>query len=181
MRVTPTTIPDILVIEPRVYGDDRGFFAETFNLKAFEESTGITRSWVQDNHSRSAEGVLRGLHFQRPNPQGKLVRCTYGSIFDVAVDVRRSADTFLEWVGCILTAENHRQLWIPEGFAHGFLVTSTSADVQYKTTEYYSPESDAGIRWDDPTVGIDWPIDRKPILSDKDLNLPPAESAELFT
>jgi dTDP-4-dehydrorhamnose 3,5-epimerase len=180
MQVTATPIPDVVVIEPAVFGDARGFFYESFNLAAFTEAIGAERTWVQDNHSRSAGGVLRGLHFQEPRPQGKLVRCTHGSIFDVAVDIRRSSPTFLQWYGTELSMGNHRQLWIPEGFAHGFVVTSPAAEVQYKTTDYYLPESDRGIRWDDPTVGVAWPISGQPILSDKDRNLPSIADVDLF-
>ena len=180
MQVIATPIPDVVAIEPAVYGDDRGFFFESFNLAAFTEATGVERSWVQDNHSRSSRGVLRGLHFQKPRPQGKLVRCSAGSIFDVAVDVRRSSPTFLEWFGIELSAQNHLQIWVPEGFAHGFFVTSDLAEVQYKTTDYYEPASERGVLWNDPALGIDWPIDGEPILSDKDAVLPRAVDAELF-
>lgn len=180
MQVIATPIPDVVAIEPAVYGDDRGFFFESFNLAAFTEATGVERSWVQDNHSRSSRGVLRGLHFQKPRPQGKLIRCSAGSIFDVAVDVRRSSPTFLEWFGIELSAQNHLQLWVPEGFAHGFVVTSDFAEVQYKTTDYYEPASERGVVWNDPALGIDWPIDGEPILSDKDAVLPTAAHAELF-
>jgi len=180
MQVTPTSIPDVLLIDPAVFEDDRGFFLESFNLAAFEAATGIVRSWVQDNHSRSSMGVLRGLHYQKPQPQGKLVRCTKGSIFDVAVDIRRSSDTFLSWVGVDLSATNHRQLWIPEGFAHGFIVTSEIADVQYKTTDYYLPSGDCGLLWNDPTFGIEWPIITDPILSSKDVDRPVVSEADLY-
>lgn len=180
MDVIATPLPGVVVIEPTVFGDERGFFFESFNLAAFAEATGVERTWVQDNHSRSAGGVLRGLHFQKPGPQGKLVRCSDGSIFDVAVDIRRSSDTFLQWFGIELTDKNCRQLWVPERFAHGFVVLSDSADVQYKTTDYYAPEHDHGIRWDDPEIGIDWPITVEPTLSDKDLLQPFATDADLF-
>lgn len=170
----------MLVITPTVFGDDRGFFVETFNEAAFTSETGIERTWVQDNHSRSRQGVLRGLHFQNPQAQGKLVRCSRGAVFDVAVDVRRSSKTFLRWVGIELSESNHTQLWVPEGFAHGFLVLTEVADLQYKTTDYYAPTSDAGIRWDDPDIGIDWPLTGDPIVSAKDADLPHAADAALF-
>lgn len=180
MQVIVTPIPDVVVIEPTVYGDARGSFYESFNLAAFFEATGVERLWVQDNHSRSARWVLRGLHYQKPHPQGKLVRCTRGSIYDVAVDIRRSSSTFLQWYGLELSAENHRQLWVPEGFAHGFVVTSDTAEVQYKTTDYYMAEHDRGIRWDDPAIGIAWPMGIEPLLSDKDRALPAVDDADLF-
>jgi dTDP-4-dehydrorhamnose 3,5-epimerase len=180
VQVIATNLPDVVVIEPKVFGDDRGFFLESFNVAAFEAATGIERSWVQDNHSRSARGVLRGLHFQKPRPQGKLVRCTRGSVFDVAVDIRRSSDTFLGWFGVELSESNHRQLWVPEGFAHGFLVTSDVADVQYKATDYFVPENDQGVAWSDSMIGIDWPLESEPILSDKDTVQPKAVDAELY-
>ena len=170
----------MLVIIPTVFGDDRGFFVETFNEAAFKAQTGVERTWVQDNHSRSRQGVLRGLHFQNPQAQGKLVRCSRGAVFDVAVDVRRSSETFLRWVGIELSEANHTQLWVPEGFAHGFLVLTDVADLQYKTTDYYAPASDAGIRWDDPDIGIDWPLRTDPIVSAKDIDLPHVEDAVLF-
>jgi dTDP-4-dehydrorhamnose 3,5-epimerase len=180
MQVTPTSIPDVLLIEPTVFEDDRGFFLESFNLAAFEAATGVVRSWVQDNHSRSSLGVLRGLHYQKPQPQGKLVRCTKGSVFDVAVDIRRSSDTFLAWVGVELSARNYLQLWIPEGFAHGFVVTSDIADVQYKTTDYYLPRGDRGIAWNDPSIGVDWPMTTDPMLSAKDLEWPVVSGADVY-
>jgi dTDP-4-dehydrorhamnose 3,5-epimerase len=180
MQVITTPIADVVAIKPAVYGDERGFFFESFNLAAFSEATGVERSWVQDNHSRSSRGVLRGLHFQKPRPQGKLVRCSAGSIFDVAVDVRRSSPTFLQWVGLELSAENRLQLWVPEGFAHGFVVTSNIAEVQYKTTDYYEPASERGVVWNDPTLDIEWPIDTEPILSERDAALPRAADADLF-
>ncbi len=180
MQVITTPLPDVVVVKPKVFGDDRGFFLESFNIAAFEAATGIVHSWVQDNHSRSARGVLRGLHFQNPHSQGKLVRCTRGSVFDVAVDLRRSSRTFLQWFGVELSESNYRQLWVPEGFAHGFLVTSDIADVQYKTTDYFVPEDDQGIVWNDPTIGIEWPLAVEPILSAKDAGLPLASGAALF-
>ena len=174
MRVTPTAIPDVLVIEPKVFGDARGFFLESFNQKAFDAAVGRTVTFVQDNHSRSRKGVLRGLHFQQaPHAQGKLVRVIQGSVFDVAVDVRRDSATFGQWVGLELSAENHKQLWIPAGLAHGFLVTSESADFLYKTTDYYEPASERALRWDDPAFGIAWPdIGETPTLSAKDAQAP---------
>ena len=174
MRVTPTAIPDVLVIEPKVFGDARGFFLESFNQKAFDAAVGRPVTFVQDNHSRSRKGVLRGLHFQQaPHAQGKLVRVIQGSVFDVAVDVRRGSATFGQWVGLELSAENHKQLWIPAGLAHGFLVTSESADFLYKTTDYYEPASERALRWDDPAFGIAWPdIGEAPTLSAKDAQAP---------
>ena len=174
MRVTPTAIPDVLVIEPKVFGDARGFFLESFNQKGFDAAVGRTVTFVQDNHSRSRKGVLRGLHFQQaPHAQGKLVRVIQGSVFDVAVDVRRDSATFGQWVGLELSAENHKQLWIPAGLAHGFLVTSESADFLYKTTDYYEPASERALRWDDPAFGIAWPdIGEAPTLSAKDAQAP---------
>jgi dTDP-4-dehydrorhamnose 3,5-epimerase len=174
MQVTPTAIPDVLVIEPKVFGDERGFFLESFNQKAFDAAIGSTVTFVQDNHSRSRKGVLRGLHFQQaPHAQGKLVRVIQGSVFDVAVDVRRGSPTFGRWVGLELSAANHKQLWIPAGLAHGFLVTSDSADFLYKTTDYYEPASERALRWDDPAFGIVWPdIGEAPTLSARDAQAP---------
>ena len=172
VTATPLSIPDVMLIEPEVFGDTRGFFFESFNRRVFEEAIGRDLDFVQDNHSRSARHVLRGLHFQVQRPQGKLVRVAIGSIFDVAVDIRPDSPTFRQWVGVELSAENTRQLWVPEGFAHGFLVTSDSADVLYKTTDYYAPEHERSIRWDDPTLSIDWPLDGAPGLSEKDRNAP---------
>ncbi len=169
MNIIKTKIPDVMIIEPKVFGDDRGFFFESFNQKIFEEAIGRKAEFVQDNHSRSSKGVLRGLHYQlAPYAQGKLVRCSVGEVLDVAVDIRPSSGTFGQWVGVHLSAENKRQLWIPEGFAHGFLVLSESAEFLYKTTNYYHPESDRGIRWNDPDIGIEWGNDVAPILSAKD-------------
>ena len=168
MKITPTTIPDVLVIEPRVFGDARGFFYESFNQKAFNEATGLNVKFVQDNHSRSAKGVLRGLHYQIQQPQGKLVRVVRGAVFDVAVDIRKGSPTFGKWEGIELSEDNHKQHWIPAGFAHGFLVTSESAEFLYKTTDYYAPEYERCIAWNDQTIGINWPIDQKPNLSAKD-------------
>ena len=170
MKVTATEIADVLVIEPRVFGDARGFFLESFNQRAFNDAMGADVRFVQDNHSRSARGVLRGLHFQRPpHGQGKLVCVTQGSVFDVAVDIRKDSPTFGRWVGAELSGENHKQMWIPAGLAHGFLVTSESADFFYKTTGYYAPQAEACIRWDDPTLAIAWPdTGRRPVVSGKD-------------
>ncbi len=169
MNVIKTEIPDLLVIEPKVFGDERGFFYESFNEQAWREATGIDAHFVQDNHSRSVKGVLRGLHYQLPPAsQGKLVRCVVGEVFDVAVDTRKSSPTFGKWVGVQLTAENKRQLWIPEGFAHGFLVLSDTAEFLYKTTDYYCSEKERSIRWDDPDLGIAWPEEITPVLSPKD-------------
>ena len=157
MKVTATSIPDVLVIEPKVFGDARGFFFESFNQKAFDEAVGSHVEFVQDNHSRSAKGVLRGLHYQIQQPQGKLVRVVRGSAYDVAVDIRRSSSTFGQWVGVELTEENHKQLWVPPGFAHGFLVLSDTADFLYKTTDYYAPAHERCIAWNDSTLAIAWP------------------------
>jgi dTDP-4-dehydrorhamnose 3,5-epimerase len=180
MQVISTVIPDVLVIEPKVHRDGRGFFVETFNLANFETATGIKRQWVQDNHSRSTKGVLRGLHFQNPKPQGKLVRCSSGAVFDVAVDVRSSSPTFLDWFGVELSEKNHRQLWVPEGFAHGFVVVSDVAEVLYKTTDYFHPQHDRGVRWDDPTIGVEWPLSVTPIVSQKDGLQPTVEAADFY-
>ena len=169
MRVVPADIADILIVEPSVFGDERGFFLESFNQRAWEEETGLKTVFVQDNHSRSTRGVLRGLHYQLPpHAQAKLVRCSFGEIYDAAVDIRKYSKTFGQWFGCILSAENKKQLWIPEGFAHGFMVLSEIAEVQYKTTSYYAPQSDRAIRWNDSDLKIDWPIDIPPVLSEKD-------------
>ncbi len=168
MKVTPTTIPDVLLIEPKVFGDARGFFFESFNQKAFNEATGLDVNFVQDNHSRSAKGVLRGLHYQMQQPQGKLVRVVRGAVFDVAVDIRKGSPTFGKWFGAELSEDNHRQLWVPAGLAHGFLVLSESADFLYKTTDYYAPAHERCIRWDDPTLAIEWPRANPPLVSAKD-------------
>ena len=169
MNIIPTAIPDVLIIEPRVFGDARGFFFESFNQQAFQAATGLNVQFVQDNHSRSAKGVLRGLHFQIEQPQGKLVRVVRGAVFDVAVDLRPSSPTFGQWVGVELTEHNHRQLWVPAGFAHGFLTLSESADFLYKTTDYYAPAFERCIAWNDPTVAIDWPLaGATPLVSAKD-------------
>lgn len=168
MNIIATDIPEVLIVEPKVFGDDRGFFYESFNQRQWEAATGQTRAFVQDNHSRSVKGVLRGLHYQIEQPQGKLVRCAVGEVFDVAVDIRKSSTTFGKWVGVILSAANKRQLWVPEGFAHGFLVLSDFAEFLYKTTDYYAPEHERCISWNDPDIGIEWPYDAAPILSGKD-------------
>ncbi|TRU34762.1 MAG: dTDP-4-dehydrorhamnose 3,5-epimerase [Microcystis aeruginosa Ma_MB_F_20061100_S20] len=180
MKVIPTEIPDVLIIEPQVYGDDRGFFLESFNQKDFREKTGVNTTFVQDNHSMSLKNVLRGLHYQIPNPQGKLVRVVNGSVFDVAVDARQSSPTFGQWVGCVLSAENKRIFWVPEGFAHGFLVLSERAEFLYKTTNYYYPQYEKTIAWNDADLGIDWPLEIPPILSPKDQAGQPFKSVEVF-
>ncbi len=173
MKIIKTSIPDVLIIEPTVFGDERGFFMEIFNQKAWLDLTGFDQPFVQDNHSRSTKGVLRGLHYQLPPAaQGKLVRCSLGEVFDVAVDIRKSSLTYGKWVGTTLTAENKLQMWIPEGFAHGFLVLSDVAEFQYKVTDYYAPEYERVIRWDDPTLAIDWPGGITPILATKDAIAP---------
>jgi len=168
MQVTPQAIPDVLLIEPKVFGDARGFFFESFNQRAFNEATGTSHQFVQDNHSRSCQGVLRGLHYQVQQPQGKLVRVVSGAVFDVAVDIRKSSPTFGRWVGVELSADNHRQLWVPPGFAHGFVVRSETADFLYKTTDYYAPEHERCIVWNDEVLGIEWGLSGEPALSEKD-------------
>jgi len=180
MKVTPTAIPDVMVIEPRVFGDARGFFFESFNQQAFNGATGLNVDFVQDNHSRSARGVLRGLHYQLQQPQGKLVRVVRGAVLDVAVDIRKSSPTFGQWVGVELTEDNHKQLWVPAGFAHGFVVLSETADFLYKTTDYYAPAHERCIAWDDPAIGIEWPEGLTPNLSAKDLAGLPLAEAQLF-
>lgn len=180
MKATTTAIPEVLVLEPKVFGDARGFFYESFNQKAFQEVTGLDVAFVQDNHSRSAEGVLRGLHYQVKQAQGKLVRVVRGAVFDVAVDLRRSSPSFGRWVGIELTEENHKQLWVPAGFAHGFLVLSATADFLYKTTDYYSSVHERCIAWNDPAIGIDWPLTGKPQLSQKDSLGTSLATAEVF-
>ena len=174
MKVTPTAIAGVLILEPRVFGDERGFFMESFNQKTFVEAAGLAIDFVQDNHSRSAKGVLRGLHYQLPpHAQGKLVRVTQGVVFDVAVDIRRASPSFGRWVGVELSGSNHRQLWIPPGLAHGFLVLSDSADFLYKTTAYYEPKAEQSLRWDDPELAIAWPdVGAPPVLSGKDAAAP---------
>ena len=168
MNVTPTAIPDVLLLEPKVFGDSRGFFFESFNQRVFDASAGAPVRFVQDNHSRSGRGVLRGLHFQTRHPQGKLVRVVAGGVFDVAADIRPDSPTFGRWVGVELTADNRRQLWIPPGLAHGFLVLTESAEFLYKTTDYYAPEHERCIAWNDPGLGIEWPLAAAPVLSAKD-------------
>ena len=180
MKVICCNIPDVLIIEPKVFGDDRGFFFESFNQKRFEELTGVKSHFVQDNHSRSAQHVLRGLHYQIRQPQGKLVRVTAGEVFDVCVDLRKHSETFGHSVAVMLSAQNHRQLWIPPGFAHGFLVVSSSAEFLYKTTDYYAPEHERSLLWNDPALGIDWPLTAEPLLSAKDKIGLPLAQAEVF-
>lgn len=180
MNVIQTAIPEVLIIEPKVFGDDRGFFFESFNARRFAELTGIRTEFVQDNHSRSVKGVLRGLHYQIQQPQGKLVRVVSGEVWDVAVDIRRSSPTFGKWVGVTLSADNKRQLWIPEGFAHGFMVVSDSAEFLYKTTDYWAPEQERCIVWNDPTLALPWPVEGEPSLSGKDKLGALLSGAELF-
>lgn len=180
MQATPTAIADVLLIEPKVFGDARGFFFESFNERVFRQAKGVDRPFVQDNHSRSARGVLRGLHYQIQQPQGKLVRVVRGAVFDVAVDIRKSSPTFGQWVGMELSEDNHRQLWIPPGLAHGFLVLSESADFLYKTTDYYAPEHERCIAWNDPQLAIAWPAHLRPQLSAKDAAGVPFSQAPYF-
>jgi len=180
MKITRLSIPDVLLIEPKVFGDDRGFFFESFNQRAFEEAVGRTVTFVQDNHSKSAKNVLRGLHYQIQHPQGKLVRVVAGEVFDVAVDIRRSSPTFGMWTGETLSAENKKQMWIPEGFAHGFVVLSAFAEFLYKTTDYWFPEYERCIAWNDSASNIDWPINTAPILSVKDATGVNLIEAEVF-
>jgi dTDP-4-dehydrorhamnose 3,5-epimerase len=180
MQVIPTSIPEVLVLEPKVFGDARGFFFESFNRKVFREATGVDADFVQDNHSRSAKGVLRGLHYQLQQPQGKLVRVVRGAVFDVAVDIRRSSPTFGRWVGMELSEGNHRQMWVPAGFAHGFVVLSESADFLYKTTDYYAPQHERCIAWNDPSIGIEWPGEVLPQLSARDAGAGLLATAEVF-
>lgn len=168
MQITEAEISDVLILEPRLFGDSRGFFYESFNRQVFRDKAGVDAQFVQDNHSRSMQNVLRGLHYQIQQPQGKLVRVIQGAIFDVAVDLRRQSSTFARWVGWELSAENRRQIWIPPGFAHGFVVLSETAEVLYKTTDYYAPQHERCIRWDDPDLAIAWPLQSPPILSAKD-------------
>ena len=171
MRVLPTALPGVMIIEPRVFGDSRGYFVETFQVERYASAAGITQPFVQDNQSRSIRGVLRGLHAQRKHPQGKLVRVSMGSVFDVAVDIDPSSPTFAQWVGVELTDQNQRQMWIPPGYAHGFVVLSEVADFQYKCTDFYAAEDEIGVVWNDPELAIDWPI-KAPVVSDKDTRLP---------
>lgn len=180
MNITPLAIPEVLRIEPRVFGDERGFFFESFRQDRFEEAVGRKVEFVQDNHSKSAHNVLRGLHYQLRQTQGKLVRVVAGSVFDVAVDLRRSSPTFGQWVGEVLSAENKAQLWVPEGFAHGFVVLSESAEFVYKTTDYYAPEHERCLAWNDPAVGIDWRVRQPPLVSAKDGCGLSLETAETF-
>ena len=181
MKATRLAIPDVVLIEPKVFGDARGFFFESFNQKAFNDATGTNHQFVQDNHSRSAQGVLRGLHYQIQQPQGKLVRVVRGAVIDVAVDIRKSSPTFGQWVAEELSEDNHRQLWVPPGFAHGFVVLSEMAEFLYKTTDYYAPAFERCIAWDDPTLAIDWKLSgRQPLLSAKDAQGLPLATAELF-
>lgn len=180
MKVIETGIEGLLVLEPKVFGDARGFFMESFNARTFAEVTGLKLDFVQDNHSRSGRGVLRGLHYQVRRPQGKLVRVSQGSVFDVAVDLRRSSPTFGRWYGVELSGENHRQFWVPAGFAHGFYVLSESADFLYKTTDYYAPEHERSLAWNDPTVGVQWPLAGEPLLSAKDVAGKPLGECEVF-
>ncbi len=180
MRVTPTAIPDVLVIEPQVFGDDRGFFYESFNQRVWQEKTGLDRTFVQSNHSRSLKGVLRGLHYQIQQPQGKLVRVVVGEVLDVAVDLRRNSPTFGKWVGERLSAENKKLIWVPEGFGHGFLVLSDVAEFLYKTTDYYAAEHERCIIWDDPNIRINWQLEGKPILSAKDAKGVLLKDAEIY-
>lgn len=180
MNVIQTDIPDVLIIEPQIFGDERGFFMESYNCKTWREKTGIDVEFVQDNHSRSTCGVLRGLHYQILQPQGKLVRVIVGEVFDVAVDIRRSSPTFGKWVGAHLSESNRRMFWVPPGFAHGFLVLSESADFLYKATDYYAPEHERAIIWNDPNIGIVWPCDQQPELSIKDTEAPDFADAEVF-
>ena len=180
MKITPTPLQGALVLEPDVFGDERGFFMESFNRRELAEQAGITADFVQDNHSRSGRGVLRGLHYQILQPQGKLVRVVAGAVFDVMVDLRRRSPTFGRWHGVELSAANRRMVWVPPGFAHGFLTLSDSADFLYKTTDYYAPQHQRAVLWNDPAIGIDWPLDDTPILSDKDRDAEPLTDAELF-
>ncbi|MGE0558409.1 MAG: dTDP-4-dehydrorhamnose 3,5-epimerase [Burkholderiales bacterium] len=180
MNVIRTDIPDVLILEPKVFGDERGFFFESFNARAFAGATGLKHAFVQDNHSRSRRNVLRGMHYQIRQPQGKLVRVALGEVFDVAVDLRRGSPSFGQWVGTVLSAENKRMLWVPEGFAHGFLVLSESADFLYKTTDYYAPEHERSIAWNDPDIGIRWPLTGDPVLAAKDIAGKRLHEAEVF-
>lgn len=180
MKATPLQIPEVILFEPRIFGDERGFFYESFNQRQFEAAIGRAVDFVQDNHSRSVKGVLRGLHYQIQQPQGKLVRVVQGEVFDVAVDIRRSSPSFGQWVGAVLSAENKHQLWVPEGFAHGFVVLSDTAEFLYKTTDYYAPEHERCILWDDHALAIDWPFTGAPTLSAKDAQGARLATAEVF-
>ena len=178
--VTPTKLPEVLILEPKVFGDARGFFFESFNQRDFAQATGLDLQFVQDNHSRSVKGVLRGLHYQIQHPQGKLVRVTQGEVFDVVVDLRRSSPNFGKWDGVVLSADNKRQLWVPPGFAHGFVVTSDTAEFLYKTTDYWYPEFERSLLWNDPTVGVQWPLQTAPQLAVKDAAAKTLSEAEVF-
>ncbi len=178
--VTPTALPEVLILEPRIFGDERGFFFESFNQRDFAQATGLDLQFVQDNHSRSSKGVLRGLHYQIQHPQGKLVRVTQGEVFDVVVDLRRGSPQFGRSAVVLLSADNHRQLWVPPGFAHGFLVTSDSAEFLYKTTDYWYPEFERTLLWNDPALGLQWPLQRPPQLAAKDAVGKPLAEAEVF-
>ena len=180
MKIHRTDIPDVFLVEPRVFADCRGFFLESYNRRALSAAAGIDPEFVQDNHSRSGRGVLRGLHYQIGRPQEKLVRVTHGEIYDVAVDLRRGSPTYGRWVGVVLSADNKLQLWVPRGFGHGFYVVSAHAEVQYKTTEYYAPEHERTLAWDDPQLAIDWPLEGAPLLSAKDRDGARLETAEVF-
>jgi len=180
MKVTHLSIPEVAIIEPTVFGDDRGFFFESFNQARFNKVLGTEVAFVQDNHSRSVRGVLRGLHYQLEQAQGKLIRVASGEIFDVAVDIRRGSPTFGKWVSAVLSGESKKQMWVPQGFAHGFLVLSEVADVLYKTTDYYDSKAERSIAWNDPTIGISWPLEGQPVLSAKDIAAVPFEKAECF-
>lgn len=180
MKVVPTAIPEVMILEPKVFGDDRGFFFESYNQRAFREVTGLTVDFVQDNHSKSARNVLRGLHYQVDHAQGKLVRVVQGAVFDVAVDIRRSSPTFGKYVGVELSAENKRQLWVSAGFAHGFLVLTETAEFLYKTTDFYYPEHERCIAWNDPEIGIAWPVGESPVLSAKDAKGASLREAAVF-
>ena len=180
MNIIPTDIPDVLVIEPQVFGDERGFFFESFNLQRWQEKTGLATTFVQENHSRSSHNVLRGLHYQIQQPQGKLVRVIAGEVFDVAVDLRKKSATFGNWTGIHLTAENKKQFWVPEGFAHGFVVLSEYAEFLYLTTDYYAPQHERAIIWNDDELSIEWPVDSPPSLSEKDKQAVAFKDAEVF-
>lgn len=176
----PTALPEVLILEPKVFGDERGFFFESFSARDFQRATGVKRGFVQDNHSRSLKGVLRGLHYQIRHPQGKLVRTTQGEIYDVAVDLRRSSPTFGKWIGVTLSAENRHQLWVPELFGHGYVVLSESAEVLYKTTDYWYPEHERSLRWNDPALGIEWPLAQAPQLAARDTAAKRLDEAKLY-
>ncbi|MEX2156177.1 MAG: dTDP-4-dehydrorhamnose 3,5-epimerase [Gemmatimonadales bacterium] len=180
MTAIPTALPDVLILEPKVFGDARGFFFESFNRRDFEQATGLKREFVQDNHSSSVHGVLRGLHYQIEHPQGKLVRVIRGEVFDVAVDLRRGSGTFGKWAGARLSGENKRQLWIPEGFGHGYVVISESAEVLYKTTDYWYPAHERSLLWNDPSIGIEWPLTAAPVLAAKDAAGKRLDEAEFY-